>query len=243
MKNMAEFSSIEWTESTWNPVTGCSKISAGCKHCYAERMAHRLQMMGNPRYKNGFKLTLHPDLLELPLKWHRPRMIFVNSMSDLYHEDIPKEFILKVFEVMNKAHWHTFQILTKRVERLVEIAPRVHWTPNIWQGVTIENQDVAYRINFIRQIPATVRFLSCEPLIGPLYKIDLTGIHWVIVGGESGPKARPMSPEWVRTIRDLCTISNVPFFFKQWGGVQKHRTGRILDGHIWNQYPQIAHAY
>ncbi|MDK2815663.1 MAG: hypothetical protein PWR22_291 [Moorella sp. (in: firmicutes)] len=240
---MAEFSSIEWTESTWNPVTGCSKISAGCKHCYAERMAHRLQMMGNPRYKNGFKLTLHPDLLELPLKWHRPRMIFVNSMSDLYHEDIPKEFILKVFEVMNKAHWHTFQILTKRVERLVEIAPRVHWTPNIWQGVTIENQDVAYRINFIRQIPATVRFLSCEPLIGPLYKIDLTGIHWVIVGGESGPKARPMSPEWVRTIRDLCTISNVPFFFKQWGGVQKHRTGRILDGHIWNQYPQIAHAY
>jgi protein gp37 len=206
-------------------------------------MAHRLQMMGNPRYKNGFKLTLHPDLLELPLKWHRPRMIFVNSMSDLYHEDIPKEFILKVFEVMNKAHWHTFQILTKRVERLVEIAPRVHWTPNIWQGVTIENQDVAYRINFIRQIPATVRFLSCEPLIGPLYKIDLTGIHWVIVGGESGPKARPMSPEWVRTIRDLCTISNVPFFFKQWGGVQKHRTGRILDGHIWNQYPQIAHAY
>lgn len=239
---MAERSLIEWTESTWNPVTGCSKVSAGCLHCYAERLAHRLQSMGNPRYVNGFRVTLHPDLLELPLRWRKPRRIFVNSMSDLYHEEVPDEFILEVFRVMNKAEQHTFQILTKRAERLVQIAPKVKWTPNIWQGVTVENKKTTYRIRLLRKVPSAVRFLSCEPLLESLPDLDLSAIHWVIVGGESGPNARPMLPEWVRDIRAQCLKAQVPFFFKQWGGPNKYRAGRVLDGRTWDAYPAIAFA-
>lgn len=234
---MAISSKIEWTESTWNPVTGCTKISAGCKNCYAARMALRLQAMGNPRYKNGFKVTLHHDLIELPLSWKKPRVIFVNSMSDLFHKDVPFDFILKVFKAMEKASWHTFQILTKRSERLMKLAPYLPWPENVWQGVSVENEQVSFRIDHLRKVPAKVRFLSCEPLIGPLDHLNLEGIHWVIVGGESGSGARPMYPDWVRSIRDQCINQNVAFFFKQWGGTQKHRTGRILDNRTWDELP------
>lgn len=235
---MASNSSIEWTESTWNPVTGCTKISEGCRNCYAARMAHRLHAMGNPRYANKFDVTLHEDLVDLPLLWRTPKRIFVNSMSDLYHNDVPIEFIRNVFETMAAAHWHTFQILTKRPDRLVQIAEELPWPPNVWQGVSVEDQRVAHRISKLRQVPAQIRFLSVEPLIGPLYNMDLTGIHWVIVGGESGPGARPMEAEWVKDIRDQCRNSNVAFFFKQWGGVRKHVTGRELDGRTWDEYPE-----
>jgi protein gp37 len=234
---VATISQIEWTEATWNPVTGCTKISEGCRHCYAATMAKRLHAMNNPRYANGFNITLHHDLVDLPLKWKRPRRIFVNSMSDLFHKDIPFEFIQQVFRTMQRAHWHTFQILTKRSDRLMELAPYLPWPPNIWQGVSVEDERVAYRIDHLREVPAMVRFLSVEPLIGPLDNLNLEGIHWVIVGGESGPGARPMNPEWVRSIRDQCISQNIAFFFKQWGGVQKHRTGRILDGRTWDEYP------
>lgn len=234
---MATNSHIEWTEYTWNPVTGCTKISEGCRNCYALRMANRLQAMNNPRYKDGFKVTLHPDLIELPLSWKQPKRIFVNSMSDLFHKDVPVDFIKKVFDVMEKAHWHTFQILTKRPDRLVELAPLLKWPANVWQGVSVENMKVINRIDFLREVPAHVRFLSIEPLIGPLGNVNLEGIHWVIVGGESGPGARPMEEEWVQSIRDQCLEQEVPFFFKQWGGVRKHLTGRILDGQTWDQYP------
>lgn len=234
---MATVSNIEWTEATWNPVTGCTKISEGCRNCYAARMAERLHAMGNSRYQNGFALTLHYDLLNLPLTWKTPRKIFVNSMSDLFHKDIPFDFIEAVFHTMEKAHWHTFQILTKRSDRLLELSERLPWPRNVWQGVSVEDSRVLHRIEHLRQVPAQVRFLSIEPLIGPLPDLDLTGIHWVIVGGESGPGARPMRPEWVRAIRDQCVQKGVAFFFKQWGGVQKHRTGRLLDGRFWNEYP------
>lgn len=236
---MATTSSIEWTEATWNPVTGCTKISDGCKNCYANTMAKRLHAMGNPRYENGFNVTLHRDLIALPLSWKKPRTIFVNSMSDLFHKDIPLEFIQKVFETMRVASWHTFQILTKRSDRLLEISRELPWPSNVWQGVSVENSDVLYRIDELRKVPAQTRFLSVEPLLGPINKLDLTGIHWVIVGGESGHGARPMNPDWVRTIRDQCIEQKVPFFFKQWGGVQKHRTGRILDDLVWDEYPLI----
>ena len=234
---MAQNSSIEWTEATWNPVTGCTKISPGCKFCYAERMALRLKAMGQPRYRDGFKVTLQDDLVELPLKWREPRMIFVNSMSDLFHRDIPIDFIQRCFETMRKASQHTFQILTKRPERVVELASDLPWPSNVWMGTSVESADYTWRIHELQRVPAKVRFLSVEPLLGPIPQLPLRGIAWVIVGGESGPGARPMDADWVRQIRDRCLRYNVPFFFKQWGGVQKSRSGRILDGRTWDEFP------
>lgn len=230
-------SAIEWTESTWNPLTGCTKFSAGCKNCYAERMAMRLQAMGQKRYINGFDLTLHPDSLEIPLKWKKPQMIFVNSMSDLFHKDVPVDFIQEVFAVMNQAHWHTFQVLTKRAERLASIAGHLRWSPNIWMGVSIESSDCLFRAEQLKTTGAHVKFLSLEPLLGPLEALNLFGIDWVIVGGESGSGARPMEISWVRQIRGNCLNSRVPFFFKQWGGIRKNRTGRLLDGRTWDELP------
>jgi len=234
---MATNSSIEWTESTWNPVTGCTKISPGCKFCYADRMAKRLKAMGSPNYQNGFKLTLHDHVIYLPLSWKSPKTIFVNSMSDLFHEKVPIEFIKKVFDIMVEAEWHTFQILTKRGKRLEQIANQLPWAQNIWMGVSVENQDYTSRIKNLRKVPSAVRFLSVEPLIDKITRIDLRGIDWVIVGGESGPKSRPMESDWVRILRDKCVDRNVPFFFKQWGGTNKKKTGRILDGHTWDEMP------
>lgn len=234
---MAQNSKIEWTDTTWNPVTGCTKVSPGCKHCYAERMAKRLNAMGQERYKNNFTLTLQEDLLEQPLTWKKPRFVFVNSMSDLFHPDVPNEYIQKVFYVMEKASWHNFQLLTKRSERLLEIAHLLPWPENVWMGVSVENSEYIHRINHLRSIPAAVRFLSVEPLIGPLHRYPLKGIDWVIVGGESGPKARPMDKAWVRKIRDKCIALGVPFFFKQWGGTRKKTTGRKLDGRTWDEMP------
>ena len=236
---MAQASSIEWTDATWNPVTGCTKISPGCKHCYAERMAHRLKLMGQPRYRNGFGLTLQPDLLEQPLRWKEPRLVFVNSMSDLFHEDVPFDYIHRVFNVMLRADRHVFQILTKRAERLADLSSKLSWPPNVWMGVSVENQDYVGRIEHLRRVPAAVRFLSVEPILGPIPELPLDDIHWVIVGGESGPGARPVKAEWVRDIRDRCLDLDVPFFFKQWGGVHKARAGRELDGRNWDQMPAI----
>lgn len=235
---MATNSAIEWTESTWNPATGCTKISPGCKHCYAERMAKRLKSMGQPNYANGFCLTLQDHALELPHTWKTPQMIFVNSMSDLFHEDIPIEFIQKVFNVMNRADWHTYQILTKRSERLLKLDSQLPWAANIWVGVSVENQDYTFRIDHLRETRANVKFLSLEPLLGPLPGLCLSGIDWVIAGGESGPRARFMDPKWVLDIRDQCVASKVPFFFKQWGGVNKKKTGRLLEGRTWDQMPK-----
>ncbi|GAB4346199.1 MAG: phage Gp37/Gp68 family protein [Desulfobulbaceae bacterium] len=229
---------IEWTESSWNPVTGCTKISPGCMNCYAERMAKRLKAMGQPNYRNGFEVTCHPHMLDLPLKWRKPRTIFVNSMSDLFHDDVPAAFIEEIFTVMNRARRHTFQVLTKRVERMEGLVGRFEWSPNIWMGVTVENSDYLYRIDHLRSVPAAVRFLSIEPMLGPLPDLDLERIDWVIVGGESGPGARPIKKEWVLEVRDLCVRSGVPFFFKQWGGVQKKKAGRLLDRKIWDQMPK-----
>ncbi|OQW59896.1 MAG: hypothetical protein BVN28_09805 [Nitrospira sp. ST-bin4] len=235
---MAQGSGIEWTESTWNPVTGCAKISPGCKYCYAERMAERLQAMGQANYANAFQLTLQPHMLELPLKWKKPQTIFVNSMSDLFHEDVPIDYIQEVFSVMNRADWHRFQILTKRAERLSALSPLLNWTPNLWMGVSVENDDYRERINQLRRTNAHIKFLSLEPLLGPLSRLDLTGIDWVIVGGESGPKSRPMHPEWVIDLRDQCHQAGVPFFFKQWGGKNKKQAGRVLEKRVWNEMPQ-----
>ncbi len=234
-------SAIEWTESTWNPLTGCTKISPGCKHCYAERMAKRLQAMGLEKYRNGFMLTLHPDVLEEPLQWMKPQMIFVNSMSDLFHKDIPLEFIQQIFAVMRQAHWHTFQVLTKRAERLLELDSALVWPSNVWMGVSVENSDYIDRVHFLRQTHAQTKFLSCEPLLGALPNLPLKGIQWVIVGGESGPGARPVEREWVTDIRDLCLRANVPFFFKQWGGTRKKKAGRLLEGRTWDELPR-SHA-
>ena len=236
---MAVNSAIEWTESTWNPVTGCSEISAGCKNCYAKRMALRLQAMGQPNYRNGFRVTCHPKLLDLPLCWKKPQMIFVNSMSDLFHELVPQEFIFEIFDTMNKASNHQFQILTKRAERLSEIAPSLRWTENIWLGVTVESADYKERMDYLRYTSANIKFLSLEPLLSDLGQLDLNNIDWVIAGGESGPGARPMQIEWVRNIRKQCISQDVPFFFKQWGGTNKKKTGRILDGRVWNQMPVV----
>ncbi|MGQ0569465.1 MAG: DUF5131 family protein [Armatimonadota bacterium] len=234
---MSDNSRIEWTDATWNPVTGCSKVSPGCKHCYAERLAVRLQAMGNPRYRAGFEVTLHPDLLSLPLAWRQPRRVFVNSMSDLFHEAVPEEFIRRVFEVMAKAHWHVFQILTKRSARLAALAARLPWPPNVWQGVSVENARYTWRIAHLHQVPAAVRFLSVEPLLGPVPHLPLDGIHWVIVGGESGTRHRPIDPEWVSQIRNQCLVASVPFFFKQWGGRTPKAGGRLLDGRTWDEMP------
>lgn len=236
---MASNSSIEWTESTWNPVTGCTKVSPGCKNCYAERMAKRLLAMGQPNYKNGFKLTMHDHALDLPLKWKKPQTIFVNSMSDLFHKDVQEDFIQKVFDIMNRAPWHTFQVLTKQAERLAEISNRLPWGKNIWMGVSVENADYKLRIDFLRRTKAHVKFISFEPLIDRIGKVNLREIDWVIVGGESGPRARYMSPEWVADIRDQCLAQKVPFFFKQWGGVNKKKAGRLLDGRTWDEMPII----
>jgi protein gp37 len=232
-------SAIEWTGSTWNPVTGCTKISPGCKHCYAERMAKRLQAMVQPNYARAFELALHPHALGLPLSWKKPQTIFVNSMSDLFLEGIPTEFISQVFEVMTRAHWHTFQVLTKRSKRLAELRRELPWSPNIWMGVSVENGDYAHRIDHLRSTGAAVKFLSMEPLLGPVSNIDLRGIDWVIVGGESGPGARPMKEEWVVEIKEQCLRAGVPFFFKQWGGVRKKRNGRELQGKTWDQMPRV----
>ena len=234
---MAEKSAIEWTNSTWNPVTGCTKVSPGCKHCYAETFAERWRGIPGHPYEQGFDLRMWPERLELPLAWKKPRTIFVNSMSDLFHEEIPLSFIRKVFRTMEKASWHTFQILTKRSERMAEVASGLNWPPNVWMGVSIETAEYLWRADHLREVPAAVRFLSLEPLLGPLGAIDLSGIHWVIVGGESGRGARPMEIGWVRDIRKQCRQHHVPFFFKQWGGVQKKRNGRILDGRTWDELP------
>jgi protein gp37 len=234
---MAQNSSIEWTQSTWNPVTGCTKISPGCKHCYAERMANRLRAMGQPRYRNGFEVTLQEDLVDLPLRWKLPRVIFVNSMSDLFHRDVPTEFIRRCFNVMHRASQHTFQILTKRPDRVVEIGDQLPWAPNIWMGTSIETAQYTWRAKLLAKVDAAVRFLSVEPLLGPIRRLPLNRIDWVIVGGESGPGARPMAEEWVLQIRDRCESQGVPFFFKQWGGVQKSRAGRELSGRTWDDMP------
>lgn len=236
---MADHSAIEWTEATWNPVTGCSKVSPGCRFCYAERLANRLKAMGQPRYRRGFSVTLQPDTLTLPLRWKTPRLIFVNSMSDLFHEDVPLEYVARVFATMREASWHAFQVLTKRAERLEQVAPQLPWPSNVWMGVSVENVDYAWRIRHLTRVPAAVRFLSVEPLLGPIPKLPLAGIHWVIVGGESGPGARPMESSWVRSIRDQCGARHVPFFFKQWGGVRKKRAGRELDGRTWDELPVV----
>ena len=222
---------------TWNPVTGCTKISQGCKNCYAERMAKRLTAMGSDRYRNGFEVTLHPDLLDVPRSWRQPRVVFVNSMSDLFHDDIPLAYIQRVFATMRECAHHTFQVLTKRSERLAELAPQLPWPNNVWMGVSVEDARVIHRVANLQNVPAAVRFLSLEPLIGPLDALPLEGIHWAIVGGESGPRARPLRKEWVTSIFRQCRAARVPFFFKQWGGVRKDLTGRELNGRIYNEMP------
>ena len=234
---MAQASTIEWTEATWNPVTGCTKISPGCKFCYAERMAHRLQAMGQERYRDAFKLTLQPDALDTPLRWRTPKVIFVNSMSDLFHKDVPLEYIQRCFAVMEEASQHTFQILTKRADRVAEVCGDLPWPSNVWMGTSVENAEYISRVRALCEVPAATRFLSVEPLLGPIARLPLKGIHWVIVGGESGPGARPMKTEWVRQIREQCVAKRVPFFFKQWGGTNKKRTGRTLDGRTWDEMP------
>jgi protein gp37 len=234
---MAQLSPIEWTEATWNPVTGCTKVSPGCKHCYAERMARRLRAMGQPNYRNGFALTLQPQLLDAPLRWRRPRTIFVNSMSDLFHDDVPFAYVEAIFDVMRRAHRHRFQVLTKRAERLAKLAPRIDWPANVWMGVSVESSRYRHRIDRLRETGARIKFLSLEPLLGPLPALDLSGIDWAIVGGESGPGARPLNEAWVTDLRDQCQRAHVAFFFKQWGGVHKKRTGRLLDGRTWDEMP------
>ena len=234
---MAISSSIEWTESTWNPVTGCTKVSPGCKHCYAERMAGRLQAMGQSNYHAGFDLTLQPQMLERPFGWKKPQTIFVNSMSDLFHERVPTSYIHDVFEVMNEAHWHRFQVLTKRADRVAELSGRLRWSPNVWMGVSVESPKYRVRIDRLRETGASVKFLSLEPLLAQLPDLDLSGIDWVIAGGESGPGARPMEHDWVIDLRDQCERSGVAFFFKQWGGVRKKKSGRLLEGRTWDEMP------
>ena len=235
-------SKIEWTQATWNPVTGCTKISPGCKHCYAERMAKRLQAMGQPNYANGFNLTLHEHMLQKPLEWKTPQTIFVNSMSDLFHKNVPVSFILRVFEVMKQAYWHNFQVLTKRADRVLELNDELDWPDNVWMGTSVETQKYTFRIDELRQTDAAVKFLSLEPLLGPLKNLNLSGINWVIVGGESGPGARPMDKQWVIDIRNQCQEAQVPFFFKQWGGVRKKEAGRLLEGRTWDEMPLPAFA-
>jgi protein gp37 len=230
-------SSIEWTEATWNPVTGCNKVSPGCKYCYAEVMARRLKGMGQPNYRNGFELTLQPQMLNRPLTWQRPQMIFVNSMSDLFHEDVPLEYIRRVFSTIEQAHWHTFQVLTKRAERLEAVAGQLHWPANLWMGVSVERQDYVFRVEHLRQIPARTKFLSLEPLLGPLGQLELRGIDWVIVGGESGHAARVMQKSWVVDIQAQCRRARTQFFFKQWGGRNKKAAGRVLNGRTWDAMP------
>ncbi len=235
---MAEKSTIEWTTSTWNPVTGCHKVSAGCANCYAERFAERFRGVPNHPFEQGFDLKTWPERIALPLSWKEPKTIFVNSMSDLFHREVNEKFIKDVFSTMRKAHWHTFQILTKRSDRLVQMASKLDWAPNIWMGVSVENDKFQYRIDDLRKTKAAVKFLSLEPLIGPLPNMNLKNIDWAIVGGESGPGARPMEKEWVIQIKRQCSAAKVPFFFKQWGGVWKKKNGRELNGRTWDQMPK-----
>ena len=236
---MATDSKIEWTDATWNPVTGCHKVSPGCKLCYAERLARRLKATGMVKYRNGFAVTTHPDTLEIPLRWRKPRTIFVNSMSDLFHSQIPDRFIRDVFAVMEQAHWHRYQVLTKRPERVAALNPLLPWPAQIWLGVSVESARYTHRIDLLRQTGAAVKFLSLEPLLAPLPALNLDGVDWVIVGGESGPGARPMQADWARDIRDQCAAAGVPFHFKQWGGVFKKRNGRELDGVTWDEMPNL----
>jgi protein gp37 len=233
-------STIEWTESTWNPITGCTKISAGCKNCYASILSKRLQAMGQKKYQNGFAPTMHPDTLGDPFKWKNGKLVFVNSMSDSFHKEFPLSFIQQMFNVMNETPRHTYQVLTKRAERLEELSTFLNWTDNIWMGVSVENEKTIDRIEHLRKTGAKVKFLSCEPLIGPLTNINLEGIDWVIVGGESGPNSRPMEKEWVEDIQQQCEKACVAFFFKQWGGVNKKKTGRLLNGRTYDEMPSIA---
>ena len=239
---MSNNSSIEWTESTWNPVTGCTKVSPGCGHCYAERMTRRLTAMGVSNYKDGFTLRVHPHVLELPLRWKKSQTIFVNSMSDLFHKDVSRDFIASVFDVMRQAHWDTFKVLTKRAERLAALQAELPWADNIWMGVSVEDKDYKRRIDFLRKTNARVKFISFEPLLGDIGKVDLRGIDWAIVGGESGPGARPMDPQWVIDLRDQCLAQKVPFFFKQWGGVNKKKNGRLLEGRVWSEMPCLSQS-
>lgn len=235
---MSAASRIEWTESTWNPVTGCTKASEGCLNCYAETMSRRLKSMGQPNYANGFTVTLHPHMLDVPRRWKRPQTVFVNSMSDLFHDDVPAAFISRVIDTVAATPWHTYQVLTKRAERLAALADELAWPDNLWVGVTVESARHIDRIEHLRRVPATVRFLSLEPLLGPIPRLPLGGINWVIAGGESGPKARAVDAAWVRDVRDQCLGAGVPFFFKQWGGVRKKAAGRLLDGRVWDQRPE-----
>jgi len=234
---MGANSAIEWTESTWNPTTGCDLLSPGCDHCYAERLSLRLKAMGNRKYAGGFELALHESAVDLPLTWKKPQRIFVNSMSDLFHHDVPVEFIKRVFSTMALAHWHQFQVLTKRSGRLLALSDQIEWPPNVWMGVSVENVEFKARIDHLRKTGAAIKFLSIEPLLEALGPLDLSGIDWVIVGGESGPGARPLEAAWVRDIRHQCEESGTAFFFKQWGGVNKKRSGRELDGRTWDDIP------
>jgi len=235
---VADRSAIEWTEATWNPVTGCTKVSPGCAHCYAETFAERFRGVPGHPYEQGFDLRFWPERLEVPLRWRRPRVIFVNSMSDLFHEEVPPAYVARVFDVMRRADWHTFQVLTNRERRLAELAPRLDWPPNVWMGVSIENRRFVHRADYLRGVPAAVRFISAEPLLGPLEGLDLGGIDWLIAGGESGPRHRPVRAEWVRDLRGRCQEESVAFFFKQWGGRTPKARGRLLDRREWNEVPR-----
>lgn len=239
---MSITSEIEWTDATWNPVTGCTKVSPGCANCYAETFAERFRGVSGHPYEQGFDLRLWPDRVRLPLSWKKAKRIFVNSMSDLFHKDVPDHFILQVFETMKEATWHQFQILTKRHERLLELDAKLPWAPHIWMGVSVENQNYVHRIDALRQTHAAIKFLSIEPLLGPVKGLNLDGIHWVIVGGESGRKCRTMKEEWVRSIRDQCLDANVAFFFKQWGGHNKKKAGRLFEGKTWDAMPEHVGA-
>jgi protein gp37 len=238
---MAQSSKIEWTEVTWNPITGCTKISPGCRHCYAERIAYRFAgMYGYPERPNHFDVKLRPERLDQPLKWGKPRVVFVNSMSDLFHENVPLSFIQQVFAVMRTASKHTFQVLTKRSKRLLDLNEQIDWPANVWMGVSVENEDYLFRVDHLKHTDASVKFISFEPLLGPIYSLDLQGIDWAIVGGESGPKSRPLRKEWVLDIKQRCEEASVSFFFKQWGGVNKKRAGRKLEGRTWDAMPLLA---
>lgn len=236
---MSNLTKIEWTRASWNPVTGCDRISIGCAHCYAERMAFRLKKMGQAKYKNGFKVTTHDDVLSLPLTWKKPRLIFVNSMSDLFHKDVPPEFIHKIFEVMRKADRHIFQFLTKRSERMLELAPLLVWPENVWAGVTVESSKYYSRLEDLHQVPAAIRYVSVEPMLGPMPDFPMEGIDWIILGGESGPGARAMKKSWVVEMRNRCAQYNIPFFFKQWGGFNRQETGCMLDGKYYQEMPRL----
>jgi len=244
---MADKSAIEWTEATWNPTTGCDRVSPGCDHCYALTLSKRLKAMGSPKYQHdgdpktsgpGFKLTLHPDSLDVPRRWGAPRLVFVNSMSDLFHDDVSLEYIMQVFEVIRETPQHTYQVLTKRAQRLSREADKLDWPPNLWMGVSVESRRYTFRIDHLRKVPAAVRFVSAEPLLGPLGAIDLEGVQWLIAGGESGANARPMKTEWVIALRDACAAAGIAFFFKQWGGRTPKAGGRELEGELWDQFPE-----